>query len=213
VPQLERFLRLHHAEPSGSDLAPALQGALLALGALHGTKVRATVAEISSDELTLAPLRQTAKEVLVALDAPPPPVKAPEPKADPKARSVVKDVVVEEVILTDPRPYALARADAEKAFRPLNAGLQQCLAADPTQPRSARISMIVSAEGKVQGFLATPTTLQTCAEPILRNAQFPATRLGRQHLVHTVQADLLTAKVAAKSAAKVKTSPSGSAPK
>jgi hypothetical protein len=213
VPQLERFLRLHHAEPAGSDLAPALQGALLALGALHGTKVRATVAEISSDELTLAPVRQTAKEVLVALDAPPPPVKAPEPKAEPKARTVVKDVVVEEVILTDPRPYALARADAEKAFRPLNAGLQQCLAADPAQPRSARISMIVSAEGKVQGFLATPTTLQTCAEPILRNAQFPATRLGRQHLVHTVQADLLGASGAPKSAAKTKASPSRPAPK
>jgi hypothetical protein len=189
VPQLERFLRLHHAEPAGSELGPALQGALLTLGALHGSKVRGTVAEISRDELSLPAVRQTAKEVLVALDAPP--VKVPELKPDPKAKTkpVVKDVVVEEVILTDPRPYALDRVTAEKAFRPLNGGLQRCLAADPAQPKSARISMIVSSQGKVEGFLATPTTVQSCVEPILRNAQFPATRLGRQHLVHTVQTD------------------------
>jgi hypothetical protein len=206
VPQLERFLRLHHAEPAGSDLAPALQGALLALGALHGTKVRGTVAEVSSDAFTLGPVRQTAKEVLVALDAPAPP-KAPETKSATKSAPVVKDVVVEEVILTDPRPYALDRVDAEKAFRPLNAGLQQCLAADPGQPKTARISMIISAEGKVQGFLATPTTLQSCVEPILRNAQFPTTRLGRQHLVHTVDADARALPAGGKTNAKAASRP------
>jgi hypothetical protein len=149
-------------------------------------------------------VRQTAKEVLVALDAPP--VKVPELKPDPKAKAkpVVKDVVVEEVILTDPRPYALDRVTAEKAFRPLNAGLQRCLAADASQPKSARISMIVSSQGKVEGFLATPTTVQSCVEPILRNAQFPATRLGRQHLVHTVQTDRAEPPATAKAKAKAK---------
>jgi hypothetical protein len=211
VPQLERFVRLHHAEPAGSELGPALQGALLALGALHGNKVRGTIADVSDDAFTLPAVRQTAKEVLVALDAPTP-VRVLEPKKDPKAaeKRVVKDVVVEEVILTDPRPFALDRVAAEKAFRPLNAGLQQCLAADAAQPKSARISMIVSGEGKVEGFLATPTTLQSCVEPILRNAQFPATRLGRQHIVHTVQAVQRTS--APKAPAKGKPSAAGAAP-
>jgi hypothetical protein len=34
-----------------------------------------------------------------------------------------------------------------------------------------------------------PTSLQGCTDAILRTARFPATRLTRQHLIHTVYAD------------------------
>lgn len=190
IPQLERFVRMHHAEPAGSELTPALQAALLALGALQGEKARSTVDYIAKDEFALPPVRKTAQEVLVALDAPPAP-KA-EAKAEAKQAKKGKEVVtIEEAVLTtitEPRPYALDAPAVEKAFRPLRAGLLRCLEADPAKPKSMRMSMIVAGSGNVEGFLVTPTSLQGCAEPILRNARFPATRLGRQHLVHTLQA-------------------------
>jgi hypothetical protein len=185
VPQLERFVRLHHAEPAGSELAPALQGALLALGALQGQKARPSVNAVADDTLTLPVVQQTAREVLAALDHPPAP---PAPEAKTPAKKV-KIVVEEPVLTTDPRPYALEADDVQKAFRPLNAGLERCLDADPAHPKSARMSMIINGEGKVEGALVTPTTLQGCVEPILRNARFPATRLGRQHLVQTIHAN------------------------
>jgi hypothetical protein len=183
IPQLERFVRLHHAEPTGSDLAPALSTALSVLGSLRAKGARATLEQVSEDVLTLAPLQQKAKDALAVLDTPaekraPPKSEAPAPKA--------KQSSPPPVLETDPRPHALDQAAIQKTFRPLHAALTHCLELDPAQPKSMRITMIVAGEGRMEGFFVTPTSLQGCADAILRTARFPATRLARQHVTHSV---------------------------
>jgi hypothetical protein len=46
--------------------------------------------------------------------------------------------------------------------------------------------MVVHGEGRVEGIFVLPTTLQACIEPLVREAKFPATRLGRQRVMHVV---------------------------
>jgi hypothetical protein len=62
--------------------------------------------------------------------------------------------------------------------------LKRCLRADASAPHVGRTSMVVDAAGRVEGVFVAPATLQPCVEPILRAAQFPATRLGRQRITH-----------------------------
>jgi hypothetical protein len=183
IPQLERFVRLHHAEPAGSDLAPALSAALSVLANLRAKNVRPTLEHIASDKLTLEPVRQKAKDALTLLDLPAP--KREVEKAAP-APAKVKQAAPE--VQTDPRPYALDAAAVQKALRPLHDGLTRCLEADPAKPKSMRVAMIVAGSGHMEGFFVTPTSLQGCTDAMLRTAQFPATRLARQHVHHTVYA-------------------------
>jgi hypothetical protein len=185
VPQLERFVRLHHAEPAGSDLAQALSAAISVLGNLRAKSVRETLAQVAADELTLEPIRQSAKHALSVLDLAAPKKEAVKAAAPPvKAKQSAPAPEVQ----TDPRPHALDSEAVQKAFRPLYGALQRCLAADPAKPKSARVAMIVAGDGRMEGFFVTPTSLQGCTDAILRTARFPATRLTRQHVIQTVYA-------------------------
>lgn len=185
LPQLERFVRLHHAEPAGSDLAPALSTALSVIGNMRAKTARATLASVAADDLAMEGVRKNAKSALAVLDQPP---AAPEAKKAgvAKAKESAKRAEPE----TDPRPQALDPEAIQKTFRPLRAALEHCLAADPAKPKSARISMIVAGDGRMEGFVVTPTSLQGCSDAILRTARFPATRLTRQHVIQTVYAPL-----------------------
>ncbi|MFT3922061.1 MAG: hypothetical protein QM778_05970 [Myxococcales bacterium] len=200
---LDRFVRLHHAEPAGSDLAAPLQTALDVLGKLRAKNARGTLEAVANDELTLEPIRQKAKDALAVLDAPPP--KHEEPKAEPvKAKQVAPEP---EPALTDPRPYALDSAAVQKAFRPLQAAIERCLEADASKPKSVRLAMIVTGGGQLEGFFATPTSVQGCADAILRNAKFPETRLARQHVTQTVYAEGASLAPAAPTAAPTNAAP------
>jgi hypothetical protein len=175
APSVERFVRLHHAEPEGSELLPALASGLRALAALRAKAQRVTLADIAADPLTPKPTREEAQAALVALDAPPPkPTAAAEPPPPP----------VQEEVQTDPRPYALTAEVVQKSLVPVRDRLKRCLAGDPSKPHVGRTSMVIDASGHVEGVFVMPATLQACVEPIVRGAQFPATRLGRQRVTH-----------------------------
>jgi hypothetical protein len=183
---IERFVRLHHAEPEGSEAAPALYAALHAIGALRIKSARSSLQDIEGDALTPNSVRDKAREALALLDAPPappaPPASSkPEPKPEPAEEAQEGDDTQ-----TDPRPYALTAEMVRASLQPVQKKLSQCLAADTTRPRSARVSMVVQGEGRVEGIFVVPTTLQACIEPLVREAKFPATRLGRQRVMHVV---------------------------
>jgi hypothetical protein len=177
---IERFVRLHHAEPEGSDIAPALYAALHALGGLHARGARPSLQDIADDALTPNAVRDKAREALVMIDAPlvqkPVVPQKPEPDADDESDEPQ----------TDPRPYALTAPMVRSALAPVRKSLSQCLANDATKPRSARVSVVVQGEGRVEGIFVTPTTLQACMEPFVRETKFPATRVGRQRITHQV---------------------------
>jgi hypothetical protein len=171
---VERFVRLHHAEPEGSELLPALASALRALAALHAKAQRGTLVDVAADALTPKPTRDEAQAALVLLDTPPKPA-APEPP--PAANE-------QDEVQTDPRPYALTADVVQKTLAPMRGGLKKCLAADTSRPHVGRTSMVIDGKGHVEGVFVMPATLQGCVEPLLRGAQFPSTRLGRQRITH-----------------------------
>jgi hypothetical protein len=175
APSVERFVRLHHAEPEGSELLPALASGLRALAALRAKAQRATLADIAADPLTPKPTREEAQAALVALDAPPP---------KPAAAQEAPPPPVQEEVQTDPRPYALTTEVVQKTLAPVRDRLKRCLAGDASKPHVGRTSMVIDASGHVEGVFVMPATLQACVEPIVRGTQFPSTRLGRQRVTH-----------------------------
>ena len=177
---LERFVRLHHAEPDGSELAPAIDAALHALGALRVRSTRASLQAVAADGLTPAATRQKASTALAALDAPPVAVaKATEPKAD--AEPATPAPVV------DTRPYALSTELVRTGLNEVSKPLSACLGAEASKPHSARVSMVVSGAGQIEGVFVTPNSLRACVEPILRGATLPATRQGRQRVTYEIR--------------------------
>jgi hypothetical protein len=182
---IERFVRLHHAEPEGSEAAPALYAALHAIGTLRVKSARPSLQNIEGDALTPNGVRDKAREALALLDAPPAPPVSSKPEPEPKAEPV-EEAQEGDDTQTDPRPYALSAEMVRASLQPVQKALSQCLAADATRPRSARVSMVVQGEGRVEGIFVVPTTLQACVEPLVREAKFPATRLGRQRVMHVV---------------------------
>jgi hypothetical protein len=196
---LERFVRLHHAEPEGSELQPAINAALHALGALHARALRASLQAVANDALAPNATRLKAQEAIALLDAPPVNAKAA-PKAEPEAPAAPAPVV-------DNRPYALDAALVDKSLGELRKPLSQCVSADPSRPRVGRVSMVVSGRGEVEGVFVTPTSLQACVEPVLRKVQMPETRAGRQRVSYEIRganasADESASKPAAKPAGK-----------
>jgi hypothetical protein len=182
---IERFVRLHHAEPEGSEVGPALYAALHALGTLRVRSARPTLLDVQEDDLTPAGVRAKAREAVALLDAPA--VARTESKPGAAAASPEPEVAEEsEDQPADPRAYALSAEVVSAALRPQAKALSQCLATDPSKPRSARLSMVVQGEGRVEGVFVLPATLKPCIEPLVHQAQFPATRSGRQRVTHTL---------------------------
>jgi hypothetical protein len=178
VPAIERFVRLHHAEPSGSELAPAVIAALHALGGLKAKAQRPTLEQVAQDGFSAQPVRDAALAAIAALDAD----NAPKPQQV----AAKEEPEEEDEVQTDPRPYSLGADVVKKTLAPLRKDLSSCLVKDPSKPYSGRLMMVIDGTGKVEGIFVTPSTLSPCVEPIARRAQFPATRLGRQRVTQLI---------------------------
>jgi hypothetical protein len=180
APALERFVRLHHAEPEGSELAPALAAAMRALAELRIPSAKPLLQQVAADKLTPQSTRNGANAALQLIDAPPPqPAPPPKPASEPAAAPLpVKDT----------RAYELSAALVQKTLAPFKQRLSGCFEGANANLRNARAQLVIDGEGKLEGIYVLPAALQPCAEPILREARFPATRLGRQRLSHTFEA-------------------------
>jgi hypothetical protein len=179
---IERFLRLHHAEPEGSEMRPALEAALSAIAALRAPSGRRTIEEVSQDLLTPAPLRQLAREALGVYDAPP-----AKPAPEPAPATAAKAEPQAEAPPVDHRPWTLDASVIEATIKPTQKSLERCLSSDPSAPKSGRISLIVLGDGSVENAFVTPKSLQTCIEPQVRALKFPETRRPRQQITHAVR--------------------------
>jgi hypothetical protein len=182
---IERFVRLHHAEPAGSELAPALYAAVHALGALRARGSRGSLEDVTRDPLTPEAMRDKAREAIALMDAPAVSASTKDGAAPAKPETETETEEPEEV-LTDPRPYSLTPDMVRDAIKPARGKLAQCLATDPAKARSGRVSMVVNGDGRVEGVFVTPTTLQACVEAALQETRFPTTRLGRQRVTHVL---------------------------
>lgn len=171
---IERFVRVHHAEPEGSELLPAVSAALQALGTLRGRTQRATLVDVAADVLTPKVTRDAASAALAVLDTPP-------------ATNSVETPALgaeQDEVQTDPRSYALTADVVQKALAPMRVRIRRCLAGDPSHPHNGRANLVIDAAGSVEGVFVLPASLQGCVEPLLHDVQFPKTRLGRQRVTH-----------------------------
>ena len=179
---IDRFLRLHHAEPESSELMPALQASTGALGALRAKAHRDTLAFVAADGMTAEPLRLSSQAALAQLDNPPKPARAAETAAAPAAAAPVAAAAP----APDPRPRYLSAELVDDTLRPVHAQLVGCLKDAPEAPKSLRIAMVVGAAGEVESAYMLPGTLQACAEELVLPRRFPVTQQGRQNVTHVV---------------------------
>lgn len=180
APALERFVRLHHAEPEASELSEPLAAALRTLGKLRVPTTKSLLSQVADDKLTPQRTRDQAKAALDLLDAPPlKPAPQPPTAAEP-ARPAA---------LVDTRAYELSAELVRGTLAPFAQRLSACFKSTGDKVRSARAQLVVDGEGKLEGVYVLPAALQACAEPILREAHFPATRMGRQRVNHNFSAE------------------------
>ena len=181
---IDRFLRLHHAEPEGSELAPALQAATTSLATLHARAYRATLERVRTDALTAEAIRKSASDALVLLDAPPAKPAARTQQTDDKAPVAVAAPVA---ATPDPRPRYLSAELIDQTLKPIAPKLRSCVStAGPSA--QARVSMTIGGGGEVERVFVTPPDTQSCIEPLIRAQRFPATQQGRQNVAHVVRA-------------------------
>jgi hypothetical protein len=180
APALERFLRMHHAEPEGSEWTAALTASSDALGTLQAQRARATLERIAGDGFTQPALRASAQRSLATLKAGP-----PKPKL-----AVAKPVVAEAAptAAADPRPAELSAQLVDSSLAPLKARLAACLDTLEDKPPSGRVSLVVGGDGTIERVFVTPAAAQACIEPLLRAHRLPATRGGMQTINHVVRA-------------------------
>jgi hypothetical protein len=186
APIIDRFLRLHHAEPEGSELIPALQAATTALATLHAKAQRETLAVVAADGLSAEPLRKSAQAALAQLDEPPKPAHAPEAPVAAAAPAPAPDT----------RPRMLTGEAVDQTLRPVHSALVQCLKEAPDAPKSLRIAMVVGAAGDVESAFMLPGSVQACAEALVLPRRFPSTQIGRQNVTHVVRLPVEKAKAA-----------------
>jgi hypothetical protein len=181
---IDRFLRLHHAEPEGSELAPALHAAAAALGALRGKPYRNTLDRVRNDALTTAAVRKSASDALIAFDTPPAKAVA---RAEEKAAPVAAAAAPAPAPAPDPRPRYLSAELIEQTLKPVAAKLRSCVGSAGPMAQ-ARVAMTVGGGGEVERVFVTPPDAQSCIEPLVRAQRFPATQQGRQSVAHVVRA-------------------------
>lgn len=180
APALERFVRLHHSEPEGSELSEPLAAAMRTLGKLRTPTAKSLLSQVTDDKLTPQKTRDQAKAVLDLLAAPPLEAAPPPPPAAAAAEAAVQK---------DTRAYELSAELVRGALAPFAQRLSGCFKSTGDKVRSARAQLVIDGEGTLEAVYVLPSALQACAEPILREAHFPATRMGRQRVSHNFTAE------------------------
>jgi hypothetical protein len=177
---LEDFLRLYHAEPSDSGLAPGLGAAVAAYTHIAGPTSREFLQSLIDDGLTMVEVRAAAQQGIASLDAP--------------AGGTTDGTTTEDegpVTFTeadDPRPRELTPAIVAQLLDPARSELRECLVTPGRVHGQARVVLVVEPSGSLSMISVSPDELQACVEPIVRRFTFPETRAhGRQRITHVIR--------------------------
>ena len=178
APTLERFVRMHHGEPDGSEVLPVVTRSIETLGGLRARRSKPLLTRLAEDGLSHESVREAASEALREISTPRPKKPAPTPAVAKAAPAPAAKPPA------DTRPERLSPGLVRAALKPASRSLRRCLNGEAAQ---ARIAMVVDGAGEVEGVFVTPSELQSCIEPLVRAQTFPATKLGRQRVTHVVQ--------------------------
>ncbi|MFO0685436.1 MAG: PQQ-binding-like beta-propeller repeat protein [Sandaracinus sp.] len=179
---IEDFVRLYHAEPSDSGLAPGLTRAVVAYAALAGPTSRDLLGQLAADPMTMQEVRVAAQQALTAMDA-----GASTPSETPDdAGSGGGAMTFTEA--DDPRPRELTTTLVGQILDPARSELRDCLVTPGRVHGQARVVLVVEPSGQLAMVSVSPDELQACIEPIVRRFEFPATQArGRQRVTHVIR--------------------------
>ncbi len=180
---IEDFLRLYHAEPSDSGLAPGLAAGVAAYAHLAGPTSRDLLQSFRDDAMTMAEVRVAAQQALASLDT----------AAAGGTEPTTTEAPTEGGAMTfsqadDARPRELTPAIVAQLLDPSRAELRECLVTPGRVHGQARVVLVVEPTGELALVSVSPDELQACIEPIVRRYSFPATQArGRQRVTHVIR--------------------------
>jgi hypothetical protein len=180
---IEDFLRLYHAEPSDSGLAPGLAAGVAAYAHLAGPTSRELLQSLIDDALTMQEVRVAAQQQITALDQ-----AASGGSATGTDGSGDSGDAMTFSTADDPRPRELTAAIVGQVLDPARGELRDCLVTPGRVHGQARVVLVVEPTGELAMVSVSPDTLQACIEPIIRRFELPATQAhSRQRVTHVIR--------------------------
>lgn len=181
---IEDFLRLYHAEPSDSGLAPGLTRGVAAYAHLAGPTSRELLQALGDDALTMQEVRIAAQQEIANLDRAASgdtgTVAATTDGGDGSSMSFSE--------ADDTRPRELTAPMVAQIVDSARAELRECLVAPGRVHGQARVVLVVEPTGELAMVSVSPDTLQACVEPIMRRFTYPATQSrSRQRVTHVIR--------------------------
>ncbi|MBN1656704.1 MAG: hypothetical protein JXA30_23225 [Deltaproteobacteria bacterium] len=183
VGAVERFLRLHHAEPEEEHLREGLKAAIKTLMALQGAGARSSLKSVAQDPMSMPGLKEYTEKILVKADA------REEQKVDGKKQASQAETgpAASEKTEAESQPRYLSMGMVAQVLRPAERMIRTCMLKVAEKPIAARISMVVQGDGEIGNVFVAPMSMQSCVEPLVREYRFPATQTGRQQVAHVVR--------------------------
>jgi hypothetical protein len=179
------FVRLYHAEPSDSGLAPGLVRGVAAYAHLAGPTSRELLQGVVADTLTMPEVRAAATEAIASLDGAASGTTTTTTAETPATTTETPTTFSE---ADDARPRELTPALVAQVLDPARSELRECLVQPGRVHGQARVVIVAQQTGELSMVSVTPDTLQSCIEPIVRRFTFPATRhVGRTHVTHIIR--------------------------
>jgi hypothetical protein len=176
---IESFLQMYHAERDDPELTNAVVAAARALRTLQGERARTTLGAVVDDPLTSEPVRSGIRAAIAEAEAS---AQAAEAEAEAGRRAAAAEREPEAE--PDTRPVRITAQITARVLNPVEGRLRACLG----EASQARVALVVAPGGAIETVLVSPTELQGCIEPIVRERTFPETRMTqREQVTHVVR--------------------------
>lgn len=179
VEPIAAFLRLYHAEPAESDLAPALVAAAFAYTELAGETAGELLVALRDDTSSAPELVAAATEAAE--------VAAGETPVEEEVVEAGTETEVELVGVPEEVPAHMTAGMVAEALLDERHALEQCLITPTRVFGQARVVLVIEPSGELSMVSVSPVELTDCIEPRVRSVSYPATSArSRQRVTYEI---------------------------
>jgi hypothetical protein len=172
------FVRLYHADAGDEQLEETLTVAMEALIKLDAGRARGVLEPLANDQFARVGVRTAAQRKLDEL-GPAAPEEGSELASEAAGHPDASPAAVPVAVESGP-PAHLTTQHLDDALSAVRPKLSRCVREAPEHPASARLVLVIGGEGEVLDVRALPESVKGCVDPLVRSAQFPATKYGRR---------------------------------
>ena len=173
------FLRLYHAEPAESELAPALVAAAFAYTEISPVGAPEILRPLAGDGRTAPELIAAATEAIeIAVGN--------EPEGEDTVTAGT-ETEVEPMGVVEELPHHLTTAMVADVLLDERHDLEQCLITPARVHGLARVVLVIEPSGELSMVSVSPMELTDCIEPRMRSVSYPATATrNRQRVTYEI---------------------------